>query len=88
MNNFSVDVASCVKSFYRHSQHSKWSKLHYFPEEKDAGISSQEEKSSDEDADLELEMDNNDDVRIDDVLHELVNKSQVYPENFNTSLQK
>mgnify|MGYP002803981758 FL=1 len=68
----------------RSSQHLKWSKLHHALEEKDAEIASQEENSSDEDmddesiedddGDEELEIDNDDCARIDDVLHELVNK--------------
>ena len=68
-------------NLYRYSQHLKWSKLHHFPEEKDPVVSSQEEPSSDEDADVAKdgdnegsEVDDDDDVRIDDVLRELVNK--------------
>ncbi|CAB4026879.1 tRNA-splicing endonuclease subunit Sen2-like [Paramuricea clavata] len=45
----------------RYSQHLKWSKLHHFPEEKDPVVSSQEEQSSEEDADVGTDGDNKDD---------------------------
>ena len=89
-------ISFWTKPLYRYSQHLKWSKLHHLAEEKDV-VSFQKEQSSDEDADVGtdgdnkeddggLEMDNDDDdVRIDDVLQELVNKqaseSKVAEEN-------
>ena len=69
---------------YRYSQHLKWSKLFHFPEEQVVSVSSQEEQSSEDETDEGTDGNNedggvtfwthDDDVRIDDVIQELVNK--------------
>ena len=69
---------------YRYSQHLKWSKLFHFPEKQVVSVSSQEEQSSEDETDEGTDGNNedggvtfwthDDDVRIDDVIQELVNK--------------
>lgn len=73
--------------YTRYCQHKKWSKLGLSPEDKEAVVPLQEEQSSDEEAvetdgdemaaDEGFDMDNDEDVRIDDLLQELVNKQSV-----------
>ena len=64
----------------RYAQHLKWSKLYHFPEEA-VSMTSQEEQSSEEEAEEGIDGDNedcggtfDDDVRIDDVIQELVHR--------------